>query len=109
MQTLAGGFEGVLEAGDYAVSADAPPSMRAVVAAGRALVNGDAVVRQGAYLIENDANLFTDYAAAAHATLNRRDLLCLRVYDASPDGGSAALDVARLEVIPGTPAGSPTT
>src|SRR5688500_10939193 len=109
MQTLAGGFEGVVEAGDYAVSADAPASMRMSVAAGRALVNGDVVARQGAYLIENDAALFTDYAAAAHATLNRRDLVCLRVYDASPDGGSAALDVARIELVTGTPAGSPLT
>lgn len=109
MQTLAGGFEGVMGAGDLAVSADSPPSMRVTVAAGRALVNGDVAVRQGAYLVENDAPLFSDFAAAAHATLPRRDLLCLRVYDASPDGGSSALDVARLELITGTPNASPLT
>lgn len=109
MQTLAGGFEGVVGAGDLAVSADAPASLRVSVAAGRAFVNGDSVARQGAYMIENDGALLSPYAAAAHATLPRRDLLVARVYDPSPDGGGAASDSVVLELVTGTPAASPTT
>src|SRR5688500_557523 len=107
MQTLAGGFEGVMGVGDLAVSADSPASMRGSVAAGRALVNGDSAARQGAYMIENDATLLSPYADAAHATLGRFDLLVARVYDPSPDGGSAASDSVVLEVVKGTAAGSP--
>lgn len=109
LQTLAGGFEGIMGAGDLAVSADSPASMRVSVAAGRALVNGDSVARQGAYLIENDGPLVSPYAEAAHATLNRRDLIVARVYDPSPDGGSAASDQVVLEVITGVPGASPVT
>jgi hypothetical protein len=106
MQTLAGGFEGVVGSGDLAVSADSPASMRVSVAAGRALVNGDSVARQGAYLIENDAALFSPYAEAAHPTNARRDLLVARVYDPSPDGGSAGSDAVVLEWVKGAEDGS---
>ncbi len=107
VQTLAGDIEGTLGAADLAVSATSPTSMSVNVAAGRALINGDTVARQGAYFAENDGVVVVGPHGAAHATLPRIDLVILRDYDASPDGGSAGLDVQRIEIVAGSPNASP--
>lgn len=106
-QSLIVDQEGVLGHDHMLVVADSPASLRARVGAGRAWVAGDAVVRQGAYLIENDATATTPFAGAAHATLPRRDLLVLRVHDAAADGGSDSTDIDAFEVVAGTANASP--
>lgn len=107
MQTLNGDREGVIEPDGLTVTATSPASMNIQVAAGRAWVTGDAITRQGSYLVENDAAVTVGPLGAAHATLHRIDLVVLRVRDAAPDGGSDTVDEARLEVVQGSPAGSP--
>ena len=107
IQTLRSDREGVVDPASFTVSATGPASMNVLVAAGRAWVNGDAVTRQGAYMVENDAAVTVGPLAAAHATLHRIDLIVLRVRDAAPDGGSDPSDDARIEVVQGSPAGSP--
>lgn len=107
MQTLNGDREGVIEPDGLTVTATGPASMNVQVAAGRAWVTGDAITRQGSYLVENDAAVTVGPLGAAHVTLHRIDLVVLRVRDAAPDGGSDTVDEARLEVVQGSPAGSP--
>jgi hypothetical protein len=107
VESLAADREGIILAADLAVTADSPASLRVVVAAGRALVRGDAVTRQGVYLVENDAALFSPFCGAAHATLPRIDLLVLEVLDSAPDGGSAGADLPQLRIVAGTANASP--
>lgn len=58
----------------------------------------------GTYECHNDA-AYDVQTAAAHATLARKDLICARVYDAIDDVG--VLNELKIEVVTGTPAGSP--
>lgn len=110
IQSISGDREGVIGAGDLLVSATAPAGMRVSVAAGRALVNGDAVARQGAYLEELSQGVEVGPIAPAHPTLARIDLVAMRVFDqdsVANGGGGDASDVAQIVVIAGTPAANP--
>ena len=79
------------------------PSMFVTVGAGSAFIQSSASAG-GGYLVVNDAP--HDLAIpAAHATLGRRDIVVARIYDAEVAGST---NQWALEVISGTPAGSPT-
>jgi hypothetical protein len=98
--------EGVLASGDLKVVQRAAGSNRSVdVAAGEALVRGDAVSRQGLYACYNDlvknSDAFSLGGIAAQEANPRIDQIVARVYDASHDTGTS-LRLWRLEVIKGT-------
>lgn len=102
--------EGVIDlAGDsYEVNAQAAPDMSvrvgSLTAHDYAVVEGDNA-GQGTFICRHD-NTHQDLAiAAADATNPRIDIVVLRVYDNTFD--SSGNDYADLEVITGTPAGSP--
>jgi hypothetical protein len=79
------------------------PAMFVTIGAGMAYVPPQSATG-GAYIVENDAS--HDVAiAASHASLARRDLVVARVYDSEVSG---VLNEWRLEVVTGTPSGSPT-
>ncbi len=106
LQTLAGDGEGVVAAGDFAVTPNSPVGMSVRVAPGRALVNGDQVTRQGVYILEEPTTLTVTIASNSSGN-PRIDLVVLRDYDQAADGGSQAFDKGAVEVVQGTPAGSP--
>jgi hypothetical protein len=107
LQTLLGDAEGVHSYSDLRVTPNSPAAMNVLVAPGRGLVNGDAVARQGAYLLEQASQMTVPIAANASGN-PRIDLVVLRDYDGAADGGSASADKGTIEVVQGTPAGSPT-
>lgn len=98
--THAGGVAGV---GDLAVTQNSTPNMSVNVAAGAAFIPGTESSLQGSYHVWNDStkNLAI---AAADPTNGRIDRIVARVYDSEYSGGD---DEWALEVITGTPAGSP--
>ncbi len=84
------------------VTQRASPAMFVSIAAGTAYLQSQSSVG-GAYILHNDASV--DVAiSAAHATLARKDIVVARIYDAEVSG---ALNQGTLEVVTGTPAGSP--
>lgn len=107
--------EGVVGAGDLKVTAGGG-TREVIVAAGVALVQGDAVPDQGLYRARNDANVSSNTATAgafeaggipaADATNPRVDQVVWRVYDASHDGSGQRK--ARPEVVAGTAAAGAT-
>jgi len=101
----AGGGHGVVSAGDLAVTQNGTPNMSVNVAAGRAFIRGTETgsLNQGAYSFFNDGavNLAV---AAADPTNPRRDLVIAQVRDSNYSGG---VNDARLTVVTGTPAASP--
>lgn len=98
-----GAGEGVVAAGDLAVTQNATPNMSANVAAGAAFVKNDLSPFGGTYHVQNDATV-NKTIAAADATNPRRDLVVARIRDASYFGATNAWD---LFVVTGTPAPSP--
>jgi hypothetical protein len=99
--------EGVGQAngnGDLKVIPDSPASMNVKIQSGTGFVQGDDVAGQGLYTVYNDATV-TKSIAAAHATLDRIDLVVAHVKDLTVDGTQN--DTWGLEVITGTAAGSP--
>lgn len=106
LQTLLGDAEGVHSYSDLRVTPNSPAAMNVLVAPGRGIVAGDAVARQGAYLLELGAQMTVPIAANASGN-PRIDLVVLRDYDAAVDGGSASADKGTVEVVQGTPSGSP--
>lgn len=93
---------GVVVAGtDLLVTQNGTPNMSVNVNSGRAFVQRTSAT--DFYLVENDA-LFNLTISAADPTNPRRDLIVARVYDAAFSG---ALNQATVEVVTGTPAGSP--
>lgn len=103
--TTAGGGHGVVDAGDLAVTQNGTPNMSVNVAAGRAVVRsgGTSSLLAGVYIGLNDATVNVAIAAA-DATNPRRDLVVFQVRDSNY--GEAAAD-ARITVVTGTPAASP--
>jgi len=96
--------EGIVSSGHWLVSQRAAGAAMSVdVAAGQGYVLGDEITNQGYYwcLSESVTNLAI---AAAHATLGRIDIVVARVYDADVSGATNAW---ALEVVTGTPSGSP--
>lgn len=86
-----------------AVAQTGSPSMAVLVRLGIGVVPGTEGAKQGGYGVGNDGDV-TLAIAAAHATLSRIDIVIFRVRDSFYSGG---VDSAVLEVVTGTPAGSP--
>lgn len=95
---------GVVSPTDIAITQSVTPGMSVVASSGGGYVTrpGNDLLF-GVYAVRNDGN-YTKTITASHATLTRIDLIVLRVYDAQYAGAS---NLADIEVIPGTPAGSP--
>lgn len=79
------------------------PSMNVLVKSGLCAIPGTEGAQQGTYGLGNDADV-TLAIAAAHATLARIDIVIARIRDTVYSG---ALNNGTLEVVTGTPAGSP--
>lgn len=79
------------------------PSMAVVVKSGHATISGSEGAKQGVYSVLNDGDV-TLSIAAAHATLNRIDIVCFKVEDSGYSGG---VNASSLVVVTGTPAASP--
>lgn len=94
---------GVCGPTDLKVSQAGTPAMKVQVAAGLALITGTVSAEQGPYSFYNDAAVELNLSAA-DATNPRRDLIIAQVRD---DTYSGATNDARLTVVTGTPAGSP--
>jgi hypothetical protein len=103
----AGGAHGVVLATDFAVTQNGTPNMSVNVAAGRAFVRATVTesLTAGVYSAFNDGTVNLAIAAA-DPTNPRRDLVCLQTRDSNYATGGGATD-ARLFVITGTPAASP--
>jgi hypothetical protein len=97
-----GGVNPVLGA-ELVVTQTGSPSMAVLVGSGLAVVPGSEGAKQGGYGVGNDGNV-TLAIAAAHATLARIDIVVFRVRDTAYSGG---VNSAVLEVVTGTPSGSP--
>lgn len=101
---LVAGQEGVCGTNDLAVGQrGAGANMSVDVFTGGAWVKGDEGTYQGAYYVHNKGTQNVA-VAAAHATLARRDIVVARIRDAAYSGG---VSTCALEVITGTPSGSP--
>jgi len=79
------------------------PSMAVIVRSGVAWVPGSENASQGAYGVLNDADV-TVSVTAAHATLARIDIVCIKVQDSQYSG---AVNTCSIVVVAGTPSGSP--
>jgi hypothetical protein len=79
------------------------PSMAVIVKSGLAAVPGSEGTKQGIYSCLNDADVTLSIAAAS-ATLNRIDIVCVKVEDQAYSG---SVNAASLVVVTGTPAASP--
>lgn len=85
------------------VTQSGSPAMSVVVKSGVAAIPGSEGSKQGVYMVLNDADV-TLSIAAAHATLNRIDIVCFKVEDTAYSG---AVNSSSLVVVTGTPASSP--
>lgn len=102
--TLLGDRQGILEKDGFVVTEKSgTPNMSVDVAGGLMALQGDESTYQGHYLIENRA-AHNVVIASSDPTNPRKDLIIVRVVDSVYSGGS---DVATIEVVTGTPAGSP--
>jgi hypothetical protein len=97
------GVAGIARPGDLVVTQQSPVAMGVAVARGIGYVAGTENTNQGLYSIANDASVNLS-VAAAHATLARIDLVCIRIRD---DEYSGTSHVADLYVVTGTPASTP--
>jgi hypothetical protein len=94
---------GIINDSDLAVTQNGTPNMSVNVAAGSCLIRGMSSAVQGAYHLVNDGTLNVAISAA-DATNPRRDLIIAVVRDAAYSGAS---NDARIIVVTGTPAASP--
>jgi transposase len=95
---------GVVQSGDFTVTAQSTPNMSVRSASGFAFIeSSESTTHGGAYYVHNDASV-TLTVAASHATLTRYDLVVLRVKDQEYSG---TVNEAALEVVQGTAASSP--
>jgi hypothetical protein len=86
-----------------AVTQTGSPSMAVIIRSGEAFIPGSEGSKQGVYAVLNDADV-TLSVTAAHATLNRIDIVCYKVQDTAYSG---AVNSSSLVVVAGTPAASP--
>lgn len=103
MYSIVGQRGGIVGAGDLAVTQNGTPNMSVNIATGDVFIPGTEATYQGVYHSENRGSLNLT-VTAAHATNGRRDLVVARVKDSAYSGASDTLSV---EVLAGTPAGSP--
>ena len=94
---------GVARTNDLLVSASSPAAMTVSVAAGWAAILGTYQSNMGAYVAYNDAAA-TATITTADPTNPRIDLVCVTISDAAYTG---ALNTVAINVVAGTPAGSP--
>lgn len=94
---------GIINSSSLAVTANSPAGMSVRVASGWAAIVGTTTINMGVYTAYNDASV-TLSVTTANPTNPRIDLVCMTVRDAYYSG--ADNDVI-LQVIAGTPAGSP--
>jgi len=97
--------EGILGAGSLVVAQSSPTGMSVQVAAGVAVVQGDDQAFQGKYLCREQVATTGVTIGAAPGTGQRNDLVVLRVRD--PNATGPAGDNAIIQVVAGTPSGSP--
>lgn len=97
--------EGIIGSGDLAVTQSSPTAMTVRIAAGTAVITGDDQTDQGKYLVKSDAATTGVAIGAAPGSGQRNDLIVLRVRDTN--AGVGVNDDAILEVVVGTPSGSP--
>ncbi|CAB4136919.1 hypothetical protein UFOVP314_45 [uncultured Caudovirales phage] len=103
----AGGAHGVVNGGDLAVTQNGTPNMSVNVAAGRAFIRGTQTagsLNQGVYSFFNDGTVNLA-VSSADPTNPRRDLVVAQIRDSNYSGSA---NDARLFVVTGTPAASPT-
>lgn len=96
---------GVCGDDDLKVTQLGTPAMTVNIAAGAAFVAGTESDYQGVYHVQNDDDVELD-VEASDPTNGRKDLVVARVYDAEYSGSDNEFV---LEVITGTPSGSPAT
>jgi hypothetical protein len=94
---------GIIKSDSLAVTQNSPVGLSVRVASGWAAVVGTIQANMGTYVGYNDATTVLSITAA-DVTNPRIDLVCLTVNDSYYTG---ALDNAILQVVAGTPAGSP--
>jgi hypothetical protein len=94
---------GVRRTNDLVVSQSGTPGMSVSIAAGWAIVVGNFTSNMGAYSIYNDAAV-TGTITAADPTNPRIDRVCLTVSDSAYTGST---NIVTVNVVAGTPAGSP--
>lgn len=94
---------GVRRTNDLVVSQSGTPGMSVSIAAGWAIVVGNFTTNMGAYSIYNDAAV-TGTITAADPTNPRIDRVCLTVNDSAYTGST---NIVSVNVVAGTPAGSP--
>lgn len=92
---LVSGSAGVLERGDFKVTA-AATGLRVLVNGGDAFITGDSIARQGSYHVWSDAQA-TVQLANAPAAGTRFDLICLQVTDPEYDSAAAAINLLYLQ------------
>lgn len=97
--------EGVIGAGDFAVTQSSPAAMSVRVAVGIAVVTGDDQAVQGKYLVRNDATVTGVTIGVAPGSGQRNDLVVLKVRDQNAGVGSD--NDALIQVIAGTASLSP--
>lgn len=89
--------------GEFVVTQAGSPNMTVLVESGACSIPGSESSTQGNYFAVNDAQV-TLSITAAHATLNRIDIVVVNIRDAQYSGAN---NDAQLQVITGTPASSP--
>ena len=94
---------GIINSASLEVTANSPVGMSVLVASGWAAIVGDIQPNQGTYVAYNDATV-TLPIIAANPTNARIDLVCVTVNDSYYSG---ATDNVVIQVVAGTPAGSP--
>lgn len=95
---------GVRRTSDLIVTQSAVPAMSVSIGTGWAIIVGDYTTNMGAYSVYNDAAV-TGTITAADPTNPRIDRVCLTVADSAYTGSTNTVTV---NVVAGTPAGSPT-
>lgn len=94
---------GIIKDTSLAVTQNSPTGLSVVVASGWAAIVGTTQANMGTYVGYNDATVILSIATA-DPTNPRVDLVCMTVQDAYYTG---SLDNVILQVVAGTPAGSP--
>lgn len=97
--------EGVITSGSFVVTETPVPTMAVDVSAGVAVVTGTDQAFQGKYVCREEIPTLAVSIGAAPGSGQRNDLIVLRVNDTN--AGGAAGDNAVIDVVVGTPAGSP--
>ena len=102
LEGLANYKPGIFKSADFVVSTN--NNMTVTVGSGMALVDGSEDSNQGLYFVHADSNTVVN-VNAAHATLNRYDMVVIRIRDDFyATGPTEGVD---LFVVEGTPSGSP--